>query len=161
MIAIGDRIDRETVCHQHVAEQFSVEVVVLHHHNSLRHRIASRSATWAADYPSSKAFTIPKLEEQRTAHRPTSEPPSGASQRAGTLALAALGWILEDEERAQRYLALTGLDPDALRTGLGEPAIWCSALDFLANHEPDLLRAAEALAVTPEELIAARKDLTA
>ncbi|QUL37495.1 DUF3572 domain-containing protein [Erythrobacter sp. JK5] len=77
-----------------------------------------------------------------------------------TLALAALGWVLEDGDRAARYLELTGLDPDTLRAGLGDPAVLASTLDFLANHEPDLVRAAEALAVTPEELIAARQELT-
>lgn len=87
-------------------------------------------------------------------------PPDG-SPGAATLALAALGWVLEDGERAERYLELTGLDPDSLRSGLGDPAVQCSALDFLANYEPDLIRAAEALAVTPEELIAARQELTA
>ena len=81
------------------------------------------------------------------------------SQRSATLALAAIGWLLQDTERAERYLSLTGLDPDSLRTGLGSDAVLASALDFLANHEPDLLRAAEALAVTPEELAAARKNL--
>ena len=81
------------------------------------------------------------------------------SQRSATLALAAIGWLLQDTERAERYLSLTGLDPDSLRTGLGSDAVLASALDFLANHEPDLLRAAEALAVTPEELVAARKNL--
>ena len=79
--------------------------------------------------------------------------------RAATLALAALGWLLEDGDRAARYLELTGLDPESLREGLGDRAVLGSTLDFLANHEPDLIRAAEALAVTPEELIAARKDL--
>ena len=68
--------------------------------------------------------------------------------------------MLQDDDRAARYLDLTGLDPDALRTGLDDPRVLGSALDFLANHEPDLIRAAEALAITPEELIAARKDLT-
>ena len=75
--------------------------------------------------------------------------------------MAALGWLLQDEDRAERYLALTGLDPDSLRAGLRDPQVLGSALDFLANYEPDLLRAAEALAVTPEELITARKDLSA
>jgi len=75
------------------------------------------------------------------------------------LALAALGWVLESDERAARYLDLTGLDPDALRAGLGDAAILASAIDFLTNHEPDLIRAAEALAVTPEELVAARNAL--
>ena len=82
------------------------------------------------------------------------------SARASTLALAALGWLLSDDERAQRYLDLTGLDPDSLRAGLNDPSILKSCLDFLANYEPDLIRAAESLAVTPEELIAAREDLS-
>jgi len=75
------------------------------------------------------------------------------------LALAALAWVLEDQDRADRYLELTGLDADALRAGLDDPAVLASALDFLANYEPDLIRAAEALAITPEELIAARQEL--
>jgi len=66
---------------------------------------------------------------------------------------------LQDTERAERYLSLTGLDPDALRAGLDDPSVLGSALEFLANHEPDLIRAAEALAVTPEELIAMRRKL--
>jgi hypothetical protein len=67
---------------------------------------------------------------------------------------------MEDAERADRYLELTGLNPDTLRAGLGDPFVLASAIDFLANHEPDLVRASEALAVTPEELVAARKELT-
>ena len=59
------------------------------------------------------------------------------------LALAALGWVLESEERAARYLELTGLDPDSLRAGLADPMILASPLEFLANHEPDLIRAAD------------------
>lgn len=39
--------------------------------------------------------------------------------------------------------------------------ILASPLEFLANHEPDLIRAAEALAVTPEELVAAKDALLA
>ena len=102
----------------------------------------------SVSYPQPKDRTIP--------HRPASEP---ASQEV--LALAALGWVLQCEDRAARYLELTGLDPDSLRSGLSDPAILASALDFLANHEPDLIRAAEALAVTPEELVAAKDALSA
>jgi hypothetical protein len=76
------------------------------------------------------------------------------------LALAALGWLLGDPARAQRYLDLTGLDADGLRANLANPAVLASALDFLANHEPDLISAAEALAVTPEDLIHAAKELS-
>ena len=66
---------------------------------------------------------------------------------------------MQDNERAGRYLDLTGLDPDTLRAGLSDPQVLGSVLDFLSNYEPDLIRAAEALAVTPEELVSARKDL--
>jgi len=75
------------------------------------------------------------------------------------LALAALGWILEDQDRAARLLSLTGLNPDDLRAGLGNPAVLAAVVEFLANHEPDLIRCAEALAVTPEELVDAAKEL--
>jgi hypothetical protein len=47
-----------------------------------------------------------------------------------------------------------------LRAGLGNPVVLASALDFLSQHEPDLLSAAEALAVDPQELIQAAKELT-
>ena len=67
--------------------------------------------------------------------------------------------MLEGEERAARYLELTGLDPDTLRAELDDPSILASGIEFLANYEPDLIRAAEALAVTPEELVAAKDAL--
>jgi len=78
-----------------------------------------------------------------------------------TLALAALGWTLGDEARAQRLLALTGLDPAALRQRIGEPGLLASILAFLEAHEPDLLAASEALHVAPADLVAARRRLEA
>ena len=85
--------------------------------------------------------------------------PAKPDQASDLLALAALGWILEDADRAERFLSLTGLSPDSLRDALEEPATLAAVLEFLANHEADLIRAAEALAVTPEELIEAMKEL--
>ena len=78
-----------------------------------------------------------------------------------TLALAALGWTLAQEDRAQRLLALTGLAPADLRDRLGEPAVLAAILGFLEAHEPDLVGCAEALAVGPGELIEARRRLEA
>ena len=75
------------------------------------------------------------------------------------LALGALGWVLGDSDRAERLLALTGLDADALRGGLGDPAVLGAVLEFLASYEPDLVAAAEALGVEPAELMAARERL--
>jgi len=73
--------------------------------------------------------------------------------------LAALGWILQDEMRADRLLGLTGLTADELRTSLNDPGVLAAVLEFLTNHEPDLIRCAEALAVTPEELAHAAQEL--
>jgi hypothetical protein len=72
------------------------------------------------------------------------------------VALGALAWILADAARAQRFLDLTGLTPDGLRTAVTEPATHRAVLDFLCGHEPDLLAAAEALGVAPAALAALR-----
>lgn len=76
-----------------------------------------------------------------------------------SLAFGALGWILADERRAERFLELTGLTPDRLRSGLGERATLTAILQFLAAHEPDLLGCAEALGTPPEKLAAAARRL--
>lgn len=67
--------------------------------------------------------------------------------------------MLGDGPRAERLLALTGLDADALRAGLTDPAVLGAVLDFLASHEPDLVAAAEYLGVEPAELMAAKERL--
>jgi hypothetical protein len=76
------------------------------------------------------------------------------------VALGALGWVLADTARAQRLLDLTGLDPDGLRSALGESATHRAVLDFLCAHEPDLVAAAEALGLEPAELASARERLS-
>ena len=75
------------------------------------------------------------------------------------LALRALVWVLADDERAQRLLALTGLTPDALRAGVGDTPLLAAVLDFLCGNESDLVAAAEALGVAPAQLAGARESL--
>lgn len=85
------------------------------------------------------------------------EPTPSADPMA--LALQALVFVLGDEPRADRFLALTGLTPDALRAGVGDPVIMGAVLEFLANHEADLVAAADALAIPPESLARAWEAL--
>jgi hypothetical protein len=85
--------------------------------------------------------------------------PKSPARDPQALALAALGWVLSDENRAERLLSLTGLTPDALRAGLGDPAVLGAVLEFLASHEPDLLAAADALGVEPADLGGAAQGL--
>lgn len=80
-------------------------------------------------------------------------------QETEILAFRALGWVLEDQDRAARLLALTGLDPRELRSGLEDPAMLASLLGFLANHEPDLVACAESIDVEPAKLAAAAARL--
>jgi hypothetical protein len=78
-----------------------------------------------------------------------------------TVALSALAWTLSDQSRAERLLALTGLDSDELRARAGDPTLLAAVLGFLASHEPDLLACADALEIAPETLLAAQRELEA
>lgn len=78
---------------------------------------------------------------------------------ADTLALSALAWILSDELRAQRLLGMTGLTPDELRGGLGDPALLAAGLRFLEAWEPDLVACASDLGASPSDLVGARRKL--
>ena len=60
---------------------------------------------------------------------------------------------MSDGERAERFLALTGLTPDGLRGAVTESATHQAVFDFLAAHEPDLIAAADALGVDPQALV--------
>jgi len=104
-----------------------------------------RNALRALSYALDKRLTILR------------DPSSPADPQA--LALGALGWLLESDSRADRFLALTGLTPAELRAGLCDPAVLGAVLEFLCAHEPDLVGAAEALGVAPPVLAAAAQGL--
>lgn len=75
------------------------------------------------------------------------------------LALSALVWTLAEPARADRLLALTGLDPADLRSRAAEPEVLAAVLRFLEAHEPDLLGCAAALEVSPAALVGVRAGL--
>ncbi|WCT72977.1 DUF3572 domain-containing protein [Sphingomonas naphthae] len=81
------------------------------------------------------------------------------TETAETTALRALAWTISDEARAERLLALTGLDSDELRARAGEPALLAAVIDFLCAHEPDLIACADALGTTPAGLAATGERL--
>jgi hypothetical protein len=75
---------------------------------------------------------------------------------AQTMALRVIGWIVAEAGRAERFFALTGLDPEQLRAGLGEEGVLVAAVDFLLAHEPDLIACAADLGEKPEAIAAIR-----
>lgn len=76
-------------------------------------------------------------------------------------ALEALVWILQDDVRAERLLAVTGLSPAELRAGAGDPALLAAVLGFLEAHEADLIACARDIGVSPIALVNARRRLEA
>ncbi|WP_052134742.1 DUF3572 domain-containing protein [Sphingomonas sp. 37zxx] len=75
------------------------------------------------------------------------------------IALQALVWALAEPRRAERLLDTTGLNPQSLRDGAGDPAILAAALGFLEAHEPDLIACANELGISPALLVQAREAL--
>ena len=85
----------------------------------------------------------------------TRTPPNNSE----VVALSALAATLTDERRAERFLSITGLSPEGIRSSLGDRHTLAACLAFLEGHEPDLLSVAEAIGEQPERLIAARAEL--
>ena len=78
---------------------------------------------------------------------------------AEALALSALAATFSDERRARRFLDLSGIETDELRRRAADPAILAALIRFLESHEPDLIDVAEAIGVSPQELVVAREEL--
>ena len=76
-----------------------------------------------------------------------------------TIAILVIGHIVSDTAMRARFLDLSGITPQELRTGIESAAVQTAALDFLAGHEPDLLACAAGLGLRPEDLVTARDQL--
>ena len=85
--------------------------------------------------------------------------PGNRPTDARAIALLALATAVSDERRARRFLDLTGIGTDELRARAAEPALLAALIRFLEAHEPDLVAVAEAMQVTPQALVAARREL--
>ncbi len=81
------------------------------------------------------------------------------NEDAATLALRALVWVIGDDPRRDRFLALTGIAPADLRARAADPGFLAQLLAHLEAYEPDLLACADALAVPPAAIVAARAEL--
>lgn len=74
-----------------------------------------------------------------------------------SIAIGALSWIAADGEMMNRFLGLTGIEPDQIRDVASEPGFLAAVLDFLLAHEPTLLRFCEEIAIDPKFVAKARK----
>ena len=82
-----------------------------------------------------------------------------AAEQAETLALRALAFIAADEERFQRFLALSGTTPDDVRERATDPAFLAGVYDHMLGDEALLVAFADAADIAPEKVVAARYRL--
>jgi hypothetical protein len=85
--------------------------------------------------------------------------PSTGAEAAAAMAVEALGWLAADEERLERFLALSGLGPQNLRQAAAEPRFLTAILDYLASNETLLLDFARENGHSPEEVAKAHTIL--
>jgi hypothetical protein len=76
-----------------------------------------------------------------------------------TLALQALAWLAGEPEELERFMALSGVDRDALRARASDPDMLAAVLDYLMGHEPTLLSFCQAAGIAPTAPARARAAL--
>jgi hypothetical protein len=82
-----------------------------------------------------------------------------ATQAARDLAVVALGYIASDPGELSRFLALTGIDPGAIRAAAREPGFLTGVLAYISGNERTLEAFAAHAGVAPEEVEQARRLL--
>ncbi|MDB5569392.1 MAG: hypothetical protein JWN93_575 [Hyphomicrobiales bacterium] len=80
-------------------------------------------------------------------------------EKAETLAFVALGFLAADEDRLNAFLAVSGLDPGALREAAAEPGFAAGVLDYVCSDDQLVLGLAAQENVTPESIGAAQRLL--
>jgi Protein of unknown function (DUF3572) len=84
---------------------------------------------------------------------------SASPDSARSLAVSALTFIAADPDRLSRFLGITGLGPDNLRTAAADPAFLGSVLDYLVADEKLLVDFAADTGLKPETVARAHEAL--
>jgi hypothetical protein len=79
---------------------------------------------------------------------------------AENLAIQALSFLASDPERLGRFLAVTGIGPEAIRKAAADPAFLAGVLDHVVSDEPLLVAVAEFAGVTPQTVETAQATLS-
>jgi len=94
-----------------------------------------------------------------TLPRPGKPDPTQRQEAAAALAVAALSFIAGEPERLGRFLAVTGIGPESIRSAAREPDFLLGVLDYLASDEPLLIAFANENGFDPEHVARARDVL--
>jgi hypothetical protein len=79
---------------------------------------------------------------------------------AENVALNAFAFITGDEERMGRFLAISGLQSDNIRSAAAQPGFFAAILDYVAADEPLLIALAKELDTKPEYIMLAHWTLS-
>ena len=85
---------------------------------------------------------------------------SASLDSAQSLAVSALTFIAADPDRLGRFLNLTGLGPDNLRTAAADPAFLGSVLEYLLADEALLVAFSADAGLKPEAVARAHDALS-
>lgn len=80
-------------------------------------------------------------------------------EAAETLALQALGWLLEDPDGFDRFLSLSGATQEDLRERAGDPEFLAAVMDFVLSDENLARGFCESASLDPQKLHAIRHAL--
>ncbi|MEC9342481.1 MAG: DUF3572 domain-containing protein [Pseudomonadota bacterium] len=81
-------------------------------------------------------------------------------ESAQLLAIRALGNLAGDEEQLVRFMALTGVAPEDMRSAAEDPSFLSGVLDFYLGDEAALLAFAASAQIEPSDVPVAREVLS-
>ncbi len=97
------------------------------------------------------------MKNRRDSTRETSA--DAQREAAQAIAVEALAFLAAEPERIGRFLALTGIGPDAIRSAAGEPDFLAGVLDHVSGDERLLLEFAAHAEIKPAAVERARASL--
>lgn len=80
-------------------------------------------------------------------------------ERAETMAINMIEFLMGDEDRADGFFGTTGLSPDDLRASVGQPAFLGGVMDYLLSREDLLVAFCEEREIDPIQPIRIRQLL--
>jgi hypothetical protein len=84
--------------------------------------------------------------------------PSSA-EGAAIIALNLISYLANDEDKLSRFCTLTGLSPGDLRDSISSAEFQAMALDYALQNEELLIDFATQQNLSPQEIVAARRNL--
>ena len=80
-------------------------------------------------------------------------------EEAETIAINAIGFLAADNERIERFIAMSGIDPADLASQIGNRSFLAGILDHLLSDETLLFLFCDHAGLPPQTPVAARMKL--